>query len=150
MSTTNLPKLSDDLFRLVVKLNSTIFKQEEFLKCMPMPPSHVKVIFYLVHNNPATMSDISRDLSISKPNMTPIIDKLIEEGLVKRSENPKDRRKVLIEITDLALEFLELHKQFVKERLKSRIEHLSKEDLATLQYSMDLVLPLLDKISNLK
>lgn len=147
MSTTNLPKISDDLFRLVVKLNSTIFKQEEFLKAMPLPPSQVKVIFYLVHNGSATMSDIAHHLCISKPNLTPIIDKLIQEGLVQRLDNPKDRRTILIEITDAAHQLFEEHKKFIKSRLATRIEHLSDEDLSQLEQSIQLVLPLLEKIN---
>lgn len=147
MSTSNLPKVSEDLFRLVVKLNSTIFKHEEFLKSMPLPPSHVKVIFYLVHNGSATMSDIANHACISKPNLTPIIDKLIQEGLVQRLDNPKDRRTVLISITDRANHLFEEHKTFIKQRLASRIKPLSPEDLTQLHQSIELVLPLLDKIN---
>ena len=31
-------------------------------------------------------------LSIPQPNMTPVIDKLVEEGLVTRDYDPTDRR----------------------------------------------------------
>lgn len=147
MSSTNLPEVSEDLFGLVVKLNNTIFRQDEFLKCMPLPPSHVKVIFYLVHKGSSTMSEIAQHLSISKSNLTPIIDKLLHEGFVKRSENPKDRRTVLIEVTELAIDHFEYHKQLIKDRLASRIQHLSSEDLQTLHESILMVLPLLDKIN---
>ncbi|MGL4346339.1 MAG: MarR family winged helix-turn-helix transcriptional regulator [Cellulosilyticaceae bacterium] len=148
MSHTNLPKISEDLFGLVVKLNSTIFKQGEFLKTMPLPPSHVKVIFYLVHNAPTTMSDLAHHLCISKSNMTPIIDKLIDEGLVIRTENPKDRRTILIEATPKTHELFETHKQLIKQRLATRIEHLSPEDLAKLHQSIQMALPLLDKLGH--
>lgn len=147
MSTTNLPKISEDLFGLVAKLNSTVFKQDEFLKSMPLPPSHVKVLFYLVHNGPATMSKLSCHLGISRPNMTPIIDKLIEEDFVLRAENPKDRRIILIEVKDKAIKLFETHKQLLKERLASRIQHLSDEDLAQLHQGIQMILPLLDKIN---
>lgn len=148
MSSTDLPKVSEDIFRLVIKLNETIFKQDEFLKSMPFPPSHVKVIFYLVHKSPTTMSEMAHKLCISKSNMTPIIDKLIEEGLAERAENPKDRRTILITTTDKALELFESHKKLIKARLASRIECLCTEDLETLHQSILMALPLLDKINH--
>ncbi|MGL4737295.1 MAG: MarR family winged helix-turn-helix transcriptional regulator [Cellulosilyticaceae bacterium] len=148
MSNADLPKVSEDIFRLVIKLNDTIFKQDEFLRSMPLPPSHVKVIFYLVHNSPTTMSEMAQKLCISKSNMTPIIDKLIEEGLAERAENPKDRRTILITTTDKAVELFESHKKLIKERLASRIECLSPEDLATLHQSILMALPLLDKVNH--
>lgn len=146
MSTTNLPQISEDLFGLVVKLHNTIFKQDEFLKTMPLPPSQVKVIFYLVHNSPTTMSELAQTLCISKSNMTPIIDKLIEEGLATRGENPKDRRIILIGTTDKAKALFEATKKAAQERLASRIKHLSPEDLETLHKSIHMTLPLLDKL----
>lgn len=148
MGAINLPEISEDLFGLVVKLNNTIFRQEEFLKCMPFPPSHVKVIVYLVHKGSATMSEMAYHLSISKSNLTPIIDKLFQEGFVKRSEMPKDRRTVLIEVTDLAIEQFDRHKQLVKDRLAARIEHLTPEDLQKLHESIRMALPLLDKVND--
>ncbi|MGL4798760.1 MAG: MarR family winged helix-turn-helix transcriptional regulator [Cellulosilyticaceae bacterium] len=148
MSTSNLPELSEQLFGLVVKLNSTIFKHDEFFKLMPLPPSHVKVIFYLMHHKASTMSDIAEKLCISRPNMTPIIDKLIHEGLVVRLENPSDRRMILIDTTDKAHSLFEEHKRLIKERLVSRIEPLTSEDLNQLEQSMALVTPILDKINN--
>lgn len=147
MSSTNLPEVSEDLFGLAVKLNNTIFRQEEFLKCMPLPPSHVKVIFYLVHKGSSTMSEMAHHLCISKSNLTPIIDKLLQEGFVKRSENPKDRRTVLIQVTDLAITHFEHHKQVIKDRLAARIQHLSPEDLQILHESILMALPLLDKVN---
>ena len=38
---------------------------------------------------------MAKDLSISKPNMTPIIDKLVKEGYVDRYYDDNDRRVIL-------------------------------------------------------
>ena len=148
MNTNNLPEISCDLFKLVINLHHTIFKQDEFLKSMPLPPSHVKVIFYLMHNGPTAMSEIAHTLCISKSNMTPIIDKLIEEGLAIRGENPNDRRITLIETTDKTKELFEQTKKVAQERLSSRIQHLDSEDLTKLHQSIRIILPLLDKLNS--
>ena len=148
MDTNNLPKISNDLFKLVINLHNTLFKQDELLKSMPLPPSHVKVIFYLMHNGPSTMSELAQTLCISRPNMTPIIDKLIEEGLAIRKENPKDRRIILIEATSKTKELFEDTKKLAEERLVSRIQYLDPEDLGQLHQSIQMILPLLDKLNS--
>lgn len=144
MSTTNLPNISDQLFELVVKLNTKIFNQEEFIKSLPIPPSHVKVIFYLVHNGPASVSHIADKLCISKPNMTPIIDKLISEELVSRSEDPKDRRVIVIEPTPKAKKILEAQRKIIKERLMCKLENVPQEHLPQLLQGIEMLSPMLD------
>lgn len=47
------------------------------------------------------MSEIGRKVCISKSNMTSLIDKLVEEGLVERSPYKNDRRVINISITAL-------------------------------------------------
>ena len=102
MDEKNLTKISEDFFVLMMLLHKKVVKLEDFMKSMAMPPSHVKVVFYLAHNGPSSVSSIARDLCISKPNMTPIIDKLLECGYVTRYEDPKDRRVIRIEVTEKA------------------------------------------------
>ncbi|MDA3730267.1 MarR family transcriptional regulator [Niameybacter massiliensis] len=144
MNTTNLPNISDQLFELVVKLNTKIFNQEEFLKSLPIPPSQVKVIFYLVHNGPASVSHIADKLCISKPNMTPIIDKLILENLVSRSEDPTDRRVILVAATPKAKKVLEGQRQIIKERLISKLQSVPPENLPQLLEGIEMLSPMLD------
>ncbi len=132
MDNNNLTEISDDLFTLIMEFHRKLLKPEEFIKNSPMPPSHVKVIFYLSQNGPSSISEIARDLCISKPNMTPIIDRLITEGFATRYEDPKDRRKLSIEVTKKACECFKMKKQIAKELLHEKISILSDEDLTTL------------------
>ncbi len=49
-----------------------------------MLSSHMKVIFYLANKKSMSVSNVAKWLYISKPNMTPIIDKLIDQRYVNR------------------------------------------------------------------
>ena len=49
---------------------------------------------------PMTPTEISQDHCISKPNVTSLINKLIEGGLAQRSHDEKDKRVVFVTITD--------------------------------------------------
>ncbi len=46
--------------------------------------------------------------------MTPIIDRLVEHGLVNKFPDPKDRRILRVELTDKAFELFDAVKLFSK------------------------------------
>lgn len=133
MNTKDLTKTSDALFSLLIQLNNKVFNQDKMVKCSPLPPSHVKVIFYLLNKGSSSISDIASKLGISKPNMTPIIDKLLRDNLVYRTEDPNDRRIVRIALTQKALDISAEHERRLKESLFSKLSTLSNDDLVKMK-----------------
>jgi DNA-binding MarR family transcriptional regulator len=79
-----------------------------------------------------SMSDIGKCLSMPKPHITVIVDKLIEEGYVERQSDPKDRRIVNILLTEKGMNDFEDIKQAISENLKSKLVVLSEEELEQL------------------
>lgn len=77
--------------------------QREF--CIPL--SHVQVLSLLNDRGSMTVSEISRQLGIAKPNVTPLVDRLIENGYASRSRDKEDRRLVNIVICPDGREKLE-------------------------------------------
>lgn len=147
MDEKNLTKLSEDFFLLMMVLHKKIIKLEDFMKNTVVPPSHVKVVFYLAQNGPSSVSSIARDLCISKPNMTPIIDKLLECGYVNRYEDPKDRRVIRIEITEKANEVFKIKKDLMKSFLKEKLSVLPEEDLISLSGAISEFKRVMSKIN---
>jgi len=71
----------------------------------------LKVLMLLNHSESVTIGQLAEDLSISLPSMTGIIDRLAQQNLVKRVQSDKDRRVVLIKLTDKSRDiFVELNK----------------------------------------
>ncbi len=138
MDEKNLTKLSEDFFLLMMVLHKKIIKLEDFMKNTVVPPSHVKVVFYLAQNGPS---------SVSKPNMTPIIDKLLECGYVNRYEDPKDRRVIRIEITEKAHEVFKIKKDLMKSFLKEKLSVLPDEDLISLSGAISEFKRVMSKIN---
>lgn len=139
-------EISNDLIKLIINLNKKTFNHDKIFKCMPVPPSHVKVIFYLSHNGPNSVSFIGKELEISKPNMTPIIDKLVQDKLVVRYEDPKDRRKILVDITKKGSKFLKIAKQEFLKDISLKLSKLDMEDLHNLSCSMKTLHTIMEKL----
>jgi len=129
----DLNNISSDLYMLVFYIHSKIFNPTIMLKGLCIPPSNMKVIFHLVNIGPSPVSKVANDLSISKPNMTPIIDNLILEGFVNRYDDPDDRRIIMLEATEKAFSFLKNKEQKMKELLAEKISVLEDGDLESLK-----------------
>lgn len=137
MDNVDLNKVSSTLLYLSFSLNRIIFNNSELTKGLPIPPSHVRVLFCLEKNGSMSISEIAKKLDIYKTNMTPILDKLIQEGFIVRSEDPKDRRILRIEHTHKADDFLKEQKERLEKILQNKISDLSQEDLMALANSSD-------------
>ncbi|WP_251859453.1 MarR family transcriptional regulator [Clostridium sp. Marseille-Q2269] len=129
MNTTELNVISQDIYDLLLDLHKKLFRTDELLKNLRIPQSHVKVIIFLKHHGNCSISQIAKDLLISKPNMTPIIDKLISEGMVTRYTDPEDRRVIRVQLTEKGSTFIKDQQKLLKSLLAKKIENLSEEDL---------------------
>ena len=129
MDNHQLYDVSEKLMQLVMHLNRHLFQPEQIFKGLDIPPSHVKVIFYLCKVGPSSVSQIGKDLMISKPNMTPIIDKLISQDLVHRYYDTNDRRIVRVEITEKAKKLFHSHKECMKSNIAKKLSVLTQEEV---------------------
>jgi len=146
MSTNQLDKLSGDLYNLMLYLHNKIIHPNAAMKNLPIPPSHMRVIIYLARSGVSSISEVAKNLVISKPNMTPIIDKLISEGMINRYNDPKDRRILRIELTDKAHGFIKKQEEVIKNNLAKKISSLNSEDLEALGNHVIRVINIISKV----
>jgi len=69
--------------------------------------NHYLTLMILKKRKKLPISEIGRLTSVKKQNMTYIIDRLVEIGLVKRVPDMSDRRVVNITITDGGIKYLD-------------------------------------------
>lgn len=147
MDTTNLNRISDDLYKLVLELHKKTFNRDQLIKNSCIPPSHLKVIFTLSHTGPLSLSQLANTIGISKPNLTPIIDKLIEKDFVNRYEDPNDRRKLTVVLTKKAEELRNEQSEKFKTMLQPKLSNLPAEDLDSLEYMLEKIMPIIAKLN---
>ena len=112
-------------------------------------PGGMFVLGSLKRNGILSMSDIGKCLSMPKPHITVIVDKLIEEEYVERQNDPHDRRIVNILITEKGLKDFEEIKLIVSEDLKEKLHTLNSEEqdqlMSSSQNVKDLLISILAK-----
>jgi len=73
---------------------------------------------YFLKGGEKNVSSLAEFVGVNKSTMVEILDKLENEGLITRSRDEKDRRVVLVKITQKGLEELENVRQGYKNLIK--------------------------------
>lgn len=141
-----LDQIAEDFISFVPGVFAKLISQQDReLRIKPMK-SHFQVLGILKKYGTLPTSEIGKRLCISKPNMTALIDKLIEEGKVERVQNKCDRRIVDIAITKQGRAFLVKQKNIAKGLMKKNLTQLNDKDLDALYKSLESIKLVLSKI----
>jgi DNA-binding MarR family transcriptional regulator len=66
----------------------------------------LKSLFFISHQGSTNLSTLATALRVTPTNVTGIVDRLVKQGLVSRTENPDDRRMLLLRATEKGEELL--------------------------------------------
>ena len=88
MESREWERIVDHLLSLVPLFIANLCFLENFSQ-RHMPPSHTQVLLLLHENGTLAVSEIGKRLAISRPNMTPLLNKLIQEELIERHYSEK-------------------------------------------------------------
>ena len=103
------------------------------------PLSHVQVLAMLQDVGMMSVSEISRRLGIAKPNITPLIDRLIADGFVERKRDEHDRRMVIVSICQPGVARLMEIRGKMQELVGEWAVNLSAADLRELNDSLHTI-----------
>ena len=93
-----------------------------------------KIIIYLYKSPPASTRqvDLERAFSMTNPSVTSVLHTLEKKGLIRREENPEDKRSNVISLTDRAVS-MQGELEAVGRQLEARIaQNLLPEERAAL------------------
>jgi DNA-binding MarR family transcriptional regulator len=106
--------------------------------------TQLKVLAAIKDDRPYTMKELAENSMIKLPNMTPIVDALIKDKIVKRQRSTVDRRKIYIQLTAKGKQ---LREQFLANRRSlatSIFSKLTKERKQELLTSLNNVCKILE------
>ena len=144
-------KYIDDIFAELI-LVSPIFTKtileicDDTIKNRGVTRAHVKLMRFLKIEGACTMSDLGKMLYVSKPNITVLVNKLVEFNMVKRILDENDRRIIYIELTDIGRTSLEKHTEAMKMSFYKSIQKFNIDDLALLKETLNNMNKLVQKM----
>jgi len=141
----------DEIYNTLLSVFPPFFKRihrlgEKLLKESGISKAHAQLLKCLMKAGTSTMSDLGNMLAVSKPNVTALVDKLVELNLVVRLLDEHDRRIVYIQLTNKGTLFMEEVIKSTKEDLKKSMQKLSEDDLQLLKVTMHNFKTISDKM----
>jgi DNA-binding MarR family transcriptional regulator len=97
----------------------------------------LKALVCVAQSGDATSGQIARGLGVSLSTVTGIVDRLSEQGLVTRREDPEDRRITRIQPTPSGRDLVTRLLRYRDERLTSLLASLSPDELATVERAFE-------------
>lgn len=81
---------------------------------------------------PMTLGELSQRMMVSNGNVTGLVDRLLEQGLVSRRPSPKDRRAQLVSLTAQGRRFFRAMARANGDWIAEMLGELSSDEIETL------------------
>ena len=145
MAAQTQPTLSQQFVEIMVLLHNKFGRQTQ----VPLPLNQFGVLCTLMDTTGLGITDISRQLNISKQQMTNIIDKLVSAGYVSKEPDPKDRRRLVINITAKGKKLLDKHLEQFRFQFESHAQNLTNNERTELATILQRYYELINKMFSL-
>ncbi|WP_207483270.1 MarR family winged helix-turn-helix transcriptional regulator [Arenibaculum pallidiluteum] len=128
--------MTDQLAYLIASVNRRLEEElEEKLRGEGVPIEQMRILTALSDGGGLPMGDLAGIVLVEGPTLTKIVDRMVTNGLVYRSPDEKDRRRILIYLTNRGKALHDRLHGIVAEqqtRLRERLEGAQYEQLKAL------------------
>jgi DNA-binding MarR family transcriptional regulator len=98
--------------------------------------AQLKSLVFINHARVTNFKSLAAALGVSPPNVTGIVDRMVEHGLISREENPDNRRMVLLKTTPKGDSVIQDIYETGAARFGTLLNQLAREDLEALAQGM--------------
>ena len=150
MGKDNLEKVTDDLLSVLPlilrSIHRKMIKTAFTASGTEITPLHFRIMHLLSKTGKLEMAKIGKQLQIARPQMTHLIDKLVELNIVERQAGTSDRRTISISLTESGKKNLEKHKKLMRKNTMKALSAFSDEDVAALSAALATLKELFTKL----
>ena len=139
----NYVKEIDENLREINKILNRDLKRE-MIK-LDLGLSHFYILTTLYREKVLSSGNLAKSLDVRNSTITSLVDRLVKLSLVKRRRDERDRRIVLVELTDKGKKLTEKLLTLRKERLKEIVKELPEEKVKEIYESIKRVKEILKK-----
>lgn len=107
-------------------------------EALPPLPAGIKPVYHRVLNflyrykdQEIRVSDLSEALEMQLPNMTKLMNEMIDAGLVQKVRSNQDKRVVFIQMSEDGTRYFKDHVLVYREQLQKEFEEFNEEDCYT-------------------
>ena len=112
-------------------------------KSSGLSASHYIALQVLSDDRNVTQRALADEVSLSQATVTTMLERLTEQGYVRRERCPHDRRKIFVQITELGRQTLDEAPSLLQERFSHRFDRLADWEQAFLVAALERTAKLL-------
>ncbi len=146
MQSNPIDSITDNLVRIFPLLHRALLRTDFSTTNKNLSRPHFVIMNVLNELGPVPVSTVGKRLIIAKPQMTRLIDRLIDLNIVQRQPDSNDRRVINIKLTEKGLVILEQCRTRVRDNIKNKLSCLNEEDLEVLLISLNKLKDILLKL----
>lgn len=107
-----------------------------------LPVSQIRALKFLKENPGASLSEVAESLGLGAPTVSKAINELVEGGMVSRTGDSADRRRVTLHATAGGLAALREASEVAHAQVAKLLEPLDGEEVAAVERAISLLQPL--------
>lgn len=138
-----LSQAYETLNKLLVRVFNDILTTEERMlindEYKDISITDMHVIEAIGYDGARNMSSIAKDLNITVGTLTIAMNSLVKKGYVKRTRSSKDRRVVLISLTEKGKQAFIHHENFHKKMIEEVVNILEDEQMDVLVLALNKI-----------
>jgi DNA-binding MarR family transcriptional regulator len=130
-------QLTREIIKLQQRVNRALgqYVPEAWLE-VNLTIGQLKSLVFIANQDETNFRKLAAALGVTPASVTGIVDRLVEQGLVSREENPEDRRMLLLKATKRGEALLTKLRESRISRMSEILSQLSKEELSALARSL--------------
>ena len=105
----------------------------------PLTPARVRLLWVLQLGGPSTQHALAASLEVSPRNITGLVDALEERGYVTRSPHPRDRRAIIVSLSESARSMMRRMQREHAELTDELLGAVAPADRAALERGIDAI-----------
>lgn len=145
MSVANLEGLEEEILRSIRRIIRAIeMHSQNLVQQLGLTSPQLSVLKAVERLHPATPTTLARELSVSQPTMSGILDRLYAKGLLERDQGTEDRRMRGYRLTPAARLLLEKAPSLLQESFLRRLNGVQDWERSLLLSSLQRVAGMMD------
>src|SRR5581483_5236610 len=94
--------------------------------------SQLKALHLIRHYHTLTVSELARRLGMGNPAASILVNQLVQQNMVERSEDVQDRRRTFVKLTSKGNGLLVERREQAEARIRPVLNQMNEADLASL------------------
>jgi DNA-binding MarR family transcriptional regulator len=105
----------------------------------PISMPQLRVLWFISVHPGCSLSSAADDLTVTKAAASDLVDRLVKKGFVSRVEDPQERRKVLLTLTEDGTKLLQQSRKRAQAAVSKMLGQIGSDDLKKIVAGLEVL-----------